>query len=710
MSLQPLLIELLTEELPPKALSKLGDSFAESIFQSLKKDGVLSNSSTCTKFATPRRLAVLITDVLSQAPQQRRREKLLPVSIGLDANGQASAPLIKKLSSLGIEQVNLAQLERDGEGKNETFYIQLDQAGLSLTDAAQQAINTCLSKLPIPKVMRYQIDAGTAQAVDVQFVRPAHHLIVMHGSEVLPVHALGLKSSNTTLGHRFLSDGSLTIKHATEYETTLESSGKVIADFDKRLNQMKLALNEKAQGHQVLMPQSLLEEVCSLVEWPVVYDCSFEKEFLDVPQECLILTMQTNQKYFALTDQKGKLVNQFLIVSNIETKTPDAIISGNERVVRPRLADAKFFFEQDKKKALKDRIKDLSKVVYHNKLGTQLERSERVQTIALWIANELFANQSQITQDTQRAAEIAKCDLLTDMVGEFPELQGIMGRYYAHHDGESAEVAQACMEHYFPRFAGDQLPQSQVGTVLALADKIETIVGIWGIGLAPTGEKDPFALRRHALGICRILIEKQLPLKVQNLLEIAKATFKQAEVQDNAQLHEIYQFILDRLKAYLKDQASDGKNYTSQEIDAVVSLNPNILADLLQRLAAVRAFAQLPEAEALAAANKRIGNILKKVDGQTPSSVNPTLFQEAAEKSLYQALETIEPQARAALQKGEYAQALKAFASIRAATDQFFADVMVMCPDEKLKNNRIALLHQLHTLMNQVADISKLAN
>jgi glycyl-tRNA synthetase beta chain len=529
--------------------------------------------------------------------------------------------------------------------------------------------------------------------------------VALHGSSTIPVNCLGLQSNNITWGHRFLSTGSITIDHADNYASLLEVQGKVLASFEARLEKIKSDLMAAANGLEVLMPQSLLEEVCSLVEWPVVYPCQFEKEFLDVPQECLILTMQTNQKYFALTDQSGKLSNKFLIVSNLATKTPEAIISGNERVVRPRLSDAKFFFEQDRKKPLAQRTPLLSKVVYHNKLGTQLERTERIQHIAQHIAQLL----GQPAELAQKAALLAKADLLTDMVGEFPELQGIMGRYYATHDGEHADVAAACMEHYLPRFAGDSLPQTAIGMILALADKLETLVGIWGIGLAPTGEKDPFALRRHALGICRILIEKHLNLDIVALIEFVKSQFPQAEVQTQAVVADIHQFILDRLRAYLKDQQLDGEPYSTNEVESVASQQPRVIADVLQRLQAVRKFSNLPEAQSLAAANKRIGNILKKVDFEIPTKVDDALLSDGAEKQLADSVKKVTPLVKASFSQGDYTQGLISFASLKDPVDQFFNDVMVMDPNTQLRDNRLALLREMHTMMNQVADIGKLA-
>ena len=701
-----LLIELFTEELPPKALSRLGQSFADGIFLGLKNLGLANQNSIATSYASPRRLAVHITNVLAKAPDRQTKEKLLPVSIALDANGQATPPLLKKLAALGHENINLNQLERQGTDKAEAFYINLNIEGETLKAGLQSVLEQTISKLPIPKVMRYQINPGTPQAQDVEFVRPAHGLVALHGSSTIPVNCLGLQSSNITWGHRFLSTGSITIDHADNYASLLEVQGKVLANFEARLEKIKSDLMAAANGLEVLMPQSLLEEVCSLVEWPVVYPCQFEKEFLDVPQECLILTMQTNQKYFALTDQSGKLSNKFLIVSNLATKTPEAIISGNERVVRPRLSDAKFFFEQDRKKPLAQRTPLLSKVVYHNKLGTQLERTERIQHIAKHIAQLL----GQPIELAQKAALLAKADLLTDMVGEFPELQGIMGRYYATHDGEHADVAAACMEHYLPRFAGDSLPQTSIGMILALADKLETLVGIWGIGLAPTGEKDPFALRRHALGICRILIEKHLNLDIVALIEFVKSQFSQTEVQTQAVVADIHQFILDRLRAYLKDQQQDGEHYSTNEVESVASQQPRVIADVLQRLQAVRKFSSLPEAQSLAAANKRIGNILKKADFEIPAKVDDSLLSDGAEKQLADSVKKVMPLVQASFSQGDYTQGLISFASLKDPVDQFFNDVMVMDPNTRLRDNRLALLREMHTMMNQVADIGKLAS
>jgi glycyl-tRNA synthetase beta chain len=700
-----LLIEVFTEELPPKSLRRLGDAFSEGIFTALKTAGLSSTSSQVTGFATPRRLAVLITDVMAQAPDYPVREKLLPTNIAFDADGKATAPLLKKLSSLGYAEIDLSSLEKAGEGKNEALYLNVIAKGATLEQTAQTALEQTLNKLPIAKIMHYQVQQKDGSLAEVQFARPAHRIIALHGSNILNISSLGINASNQTEGHRFLAPGVLSIATADHYETDLLTKAKVIPSFSKRRAQIEAALQKAAGDDLVLMPDSLLDEVTALVEWPAIYTCHFDQEFLEVPQECLILTMQTNQKYFALIDQQGKLRNRFLIVSNLETSKPDAIISGNERVVRPRLSDARFFFTQDQKRPLASRVADLAKVVYHNQLGNQLDRTKRVQGIATRIAKKLGADEKL----AHRAAEIAKTDLLTDMVGEFPELQGIMGNYYAKHDGENAEVAAACSEHYMPRFAGDILPLSQTGTILAIADKLETLIGIWGVGLAPTGDKDPYALRRHALGICRLLLEKNLSLSLPELLELAREQFPQKEVQEKAQVADIYAFIIDRLRAYLRDQSVAGTPFTGAEIDAVLSQSPAQIHDLIARLTALREFNALPQATQLAAANKRISNILKKITTAIPEACSSKLLQIPAESALYQALEAATPVLNAAYEKRQFVELLKTLVSLSEPIDQFFADVMVMDPNPKLRDNRIALLQQLHQKMNLVADLGKLA-
>src|SRR6201996_1791156 len=690
-----LLVELLTEELPPKALARLGDAFAEGIAQRLVARDLIDGELSFERYATPRRLAVTIKNVRAVAPEKHVREKVLPVSVALDKDGQPTAPLAKKLAALGFPDFSVNDLERAQEGKAEAFFLRYAAPGATLADGLQAALDETLTKLPIPKVMTYQRPDGT----NVQFVRPVQRLTTLHGDEVVPVSALGIDADDTTLGHRFLSEGFVQIQHADAYADTLLHKGRVVANFADRKETIRTHLHAQADGDQVVMPESLLDEVTSLVEWPVVYACRFEDEFLQVPQECLILTMQTNQKYFALTDANGKLRSRFLIVSNIETSTPGDIVEGNERVVRPRLADAKFFFEQDKKKPLADRVPLLANVVYHNKLGSTLQRVERIEALA----GEIAALTGADVALAKRAARLAKADLITDMVGEFPELQGTMGTYYARHDGEPEEVALACSEHYQPRFSGDALPSTVTGTIVALADKLETLVGIWGIGLQPTGEKDPFALRRHALGVLRILVEKQLPIDLVELLRVTYALFASVpNVVDSTQA--IYEFCIDRLRGQLRE-----RGYSAGEVDAVLALNPTRFDDIVARLDAVREFATLAEAASLAAANKRISNILKKSEGSNAGGVQVSLLVEAAEKALHAQLEQVAPRVQSQLAERQYTGALSALAALREPVDTFFNDVMVNAEDPALRANRLPLLGALHQQMNCVADISRLA-
>ena len=698
----PLLIELLTEELPPKALQKLSEAFAQGVHEGLVKHGLAAKDSAVHPYATPRRLAVLVEGVRTQADDVQKRDKVLPVSVGLGADGQASASLVKKLTAMGFADKTPADLEIENDGKQDIFYLSHTQKGAVLSEVLQGILADAAAKLPIPKVMTYQIHAGTTAEQDVQFVRPVKRLLALYGADVLPVTAFGVKADRVTDGHRFLGKTAINIPNAHEYAHILRTEGMVEPDYKVRRESIYEQLKNKAGAYQVIMPEALLDEVNSLTEYPVVYKAEFEPEFLSVPQECLILTMQTNQKYFAMTDDKGALVNEFLVVSNVLTDDPSQIVEGNARVVRPRLADAQFFFEQDKKRSLDEMVGKLQSVVYHNKLGSQGARVARVQAIAAYLAEQLGAN----VADAKRAAYIAKADLVSDMVGEFPELQGVMGRYYATHHGEKADVAAACAEHYQPRFAGDELPTTQVGLIAAIADKLETLVGIWGIGLQPTGEKDPFALRRHALGVVRMLLEKQLPLSLS-------ATLNQVQEQfaDNAQVinsvAEVQAFMLDRLRGLLKD-----KGYAPAQIEAVLAKNPDDLSELMVQLQAVQAFAVLPEAQDLAAANKRCVNILRKAAEKNEAiapSLNDSLLQEAAEQHLAKAMSSIRPAVEQAISQHDYAAALSALAALREPVDAFFADVMVMADDAAVRANRLKLLQDLASLMNGVADISQLA-
>jgi len=619
----------------------------------------------------------------------------MPVSVGLDEKGQPTPALLKKLSALGFDASALGQLKREGEGRAETLFFDSMVKGATLSDGLQKAIEYALAKLPIPKVMTYQLKDGWSS---VNFVRPAHKLVALHGAEVVPVSVLGLRAGRETQGHRFEAKNPVvSIKDADSYAQQLESEGAVIPGFEARRAEIEKQLQAAAakEGLQPIEDQALLDEVTALVERPNVLTCQFEKEFLDVPQECLILTMKANQKYFPLLDAAGKLTNKFLVVSNISPADASAVIGGNERVVRPRLADAKFFFDQDRKKSLMDRIPGLAKVVYHNKLGTQGERIERVAALARAIGAKLDGE--NLANQADRAAVLAKADLLTDMVGEFPELQGIMGRYYALHDGEPADIADAIEDHYKPRFAGDELPRNSVGVCVALADKLQTLADMFGIGQLPTGDKDPFALRRHALGLVRMLIERDLSLDLPWLFHAVK-------LADAKVVEQLSGFIYERLAGSLREQG-----YSALEVDAVVSLRPQRLGDIPKRLAAVRAFAALPEAASLAAANKRVGNILKKVGADVAARVDAALLKEDAERALSDALNAVKPQADAAFERGDYTASLQTLAALKAPVDAFFDHVMVNTEDAALRQNRLGLLAILHQAMNRVADLSKLS-
>jgi glycyl-tRNA synthetase beta chain len=704
MTTKNLLVELFVEELPPKALKKLGDAFGQVLLEQLKLAGLASEDSQITAFASPRRLAAHVSSIAAAAPDKTISQKLMPVAVGLDAGGQATPALLKKLQALGADASAVAGLARQTDGKAESLFYSSLVKGATLAEGLQKALAEAIARLPIPKVMTYQLADGWR---DVKFVRPAHGLVALHGSEVVPVEALGLKAGNITHGHRFEATvDPVVLKDADSYAATLLKDGAVIASFDERraeiARQLAAAAARVGGGVKAIDDDALLDEVTALVERPNVLVCQFEQEFLDVPQECLILTMKANQKYFPLLDAAGKLTNKFLVVSNITPDDPSFVIGGNERVVRPRLADAKFFFDQDRKKTLASRVEGLSKVVYHNKLGTQGERTERVRAIARAIGLQLGG--AALATKADQAAQLAKTDLVTDMVGEFPELQGTMGRYYALNDGLDADIADAIEDHYKPRFAGDTLPRNDVGVVVALADKLETLVGMFGIGNLPTGDKDPFALRRHALGVIRILVEKNLPLDLSTLAACGTLAFRTLAIP-NSTLQLMYRFFYDRFESLLGEQG-----FKAQEIDSVLSQNPERLAEVPKRLAAVRAFATLPEAPALAAANKRVGNILKKTAGTVDAKIDPSLLQEPAEKALADAIESVAAHADKAWAAGDYTANLQALAALKAPVDAFFDQVMVNADDPALRANRLGLLATLHAAMNRVADLSKLAS
>jgi glycyl-tRNA synthetase beta chain len=694
-----LLVELFVEELPPKALKRLGEAFGQSLHDGLRAQGLLAEGAALTSYASPRRLAARISAVRAVAPPKAVSHKLMPVAVGLDATGAPTPALLKKLAALGAGAAAAAGLRRAVDGKAEALFLDSVQPGATLASGLQRALDEALAKLPIPKVMQYQLGDGWTS---VNFVRPAHALVALHGSEVVPVSALGLVAGRLTHGHRFeAAVDPVVIDDADGYEQRLREQGAVIVSFAARRAEIARQLREAAasEGLRPVEDEALLDEVTALVERPNVLRCSFEPEFLAVPQECLILTMKANQKYFPLLDADGRLTHRFLVVSNVSPADPSRVITGNERVVRPRLADAKFFFDQDRKRTLASRVPGLAKVVYHGKLGTQGERVERVRLIARQIGEQIGG--LALADLADEAATLAKADLLTDMVGEFPELQGIMGAYYARHDGLRDAIADAIEDHYKPRFAGDALPRGDAGLAVALADKLETLAGLFGIGQLPTGDKDPFALRRHALGVVRMLVERRLRLAVPQLVGLAFRAFPEGHGQAQA---EVLRFLHERLSGWLREQG-----WSAQEVDAVLALEPAQWAALPQRLAAVRAFATLPEAAALAAANKRVGNILRKSDDAPGVEIDPARLVEPAEQALAAALGAVAPRAEAAFEAGDLTASLQALAALKAPVDAFFDAVMVNAEDPALRANRLALLRALHRAMNRVADLARLA-
>ncbi|ODU08083.1 MAG: glycine--tRNA ligase subunit beta [Rubrivivax sp. SCN 71-131] len=712
-----LLVELLVEELPPKALRALGDAFASKLQEGLQLNDFLEPGSEVTTFATPRRLAAHISHVRSDSqPRPLPPRTLMPVAVAYK-DGSPTAALEKRIRSLYSEGVSIESLYRERrlfnvveDGKDVVKHDPGLAAGSSLHVALEGFVLDAIAKLPIPKLMQYQLERGEGPDfqpgwTSVNFVRPAHGLVALHGSEVVPVRALGLTSGRTTQGHRFeAARPEITLQDADGYAQQLRDEGAVIAGFDARRAEIVRQLSEVAgrEGLEPIDDDALLDEVTALVERPKVLLCRFEPEFLAVPQECLILTMKANQKYFPLLDGGGRLTERFLVVSNIDPADPSRVIGGNERVVRPRLADAKFFFDQDRKHTLESRVPQLAKVVYHGRLGTQGERSERVRAVARRLGEQLGG--PALAAQADRAALLAKADLVTGMVGEFPELQGVMGGYYARHDGEHEAVALAVEDHYKPRFAGDALPRGEAGLVVALADKLETLAGLFGIGQRPSGDKDPFALRRHALGITRMLVERGLPLGLPALVSAAFHAFPAGHGQAQA---EVMHFLYERLVGYLRELDA---GYSAHEVDAVVALRPDHWATLPQRLAAVRAFAALPEAQALAAANKRVANILKKSEAAAQVALEPALLHERAEQALAAALAEVGPRADAAFARGDFTASLQTLAALRAPVDAFFDEVMVNVDDPALRANRLALLQALHAAMNRVADLARLVS
>ena len=663
-----LLVELLTEELPPKSLRALSEAFMASLLAGLAKAQLVSGKDART-FATPRRLAVSVAHVAAAA-QDRESEVPGPST---SAPAQAVAGFARK------HGISVDKLERRAGAKGEVYVARAKVTGVRLDNVLASLVEDALKSLPVQKLMRW--GAG-----DAQFVRPVHGLVMLHGKKVVPGKVLGLESGNRTRGHRFMGKGDIILASADEYEAKLREDGMVVADFAARRAEIERQLKAEAERRQATLGtyQDLLDEVTALVEYPQVYAGAFDPAFLEVPPECLILTMRQNQKYFPLFDGAGKLQPGFLIVSNMKVADPRHIIAGNERVVRPRLEDARFFYNQDRKRRLEERVPQLGRVVYHGKLGTQLERVERIQLLSGRIARALGADAAA----AERAAWLSKADLLTGMVGEFPELQGVMGRYYALHDGEPREVADAIEAHYRPRFAGDALPEHPVACTVALADKLDALAGLFGIGQAPTGERDPFGLRRAALGVVRILVERSVPLSVKEYLGGSE---------------KLEAFLLDRARGYFEE-----RGYSANEVESVLSLKPPRLDLVPKQLEAVRAFSSLAEADSLAAANKRIGNILKQADA-VPAEYDVGLMTLPEEKSLEKAFGLLRLDVDRAFQVLDYTGALKALASLKAPVDAFFDKVMVMDKDPRVRANRIGFLGTLHGTMNRVADLSKLA-
>ena len=696
--MKSLFVELQTEELPPKALKKLSEAFAAGVEKSLAAQSLLTEKSAVKVFGAPRRMGVRITEVLEKSPDTAFEQRLVPVRVGLDADGNPTPALTKKMAALGIT-ASVADLKRVNDGKNEQLVYEGVRAGVAVKDALQKALEESVKNLPIPKVMNYQLADGETT---VQFVRPVKHLTALYGEDVVDLEMFGLKAGRVTMGHRFESAGEIEIPSADAYEDTMRSVGHVVADYAERRAMLVAGLEEAAAkaGGTLIAPEDLIDEANSLTEWPVIYVSEFEEKFLDVPEECLILTMQTNQKYFPMRDAQGRLMNRFCLVSHIHAADGGkAIVSGNARVVRARLADAEFFYRQDCLQTLASRVPGLAHVVYHNKLGSQGERMLRVKAIAHAVAEKIGADSLK----AERAAELAKADLRTLMVGEFPELQGIMGEYYARHDGEDEAVAEAVSQHYLPRFAGDKLPEGPVAVAVALADKLETLAGMFGIGQMPTGDKDPFALRRHALGVLRMLIEKNLSVGLDELVAIAFAVETKVEgVQDASEA--LTHFFFDRLRVMMREAG-----YTAQEVDAVLAKQSTDIAQTPKKLEAVHKFMQMPESASLAAANKRIANILKKSADAAVGDVVTALLAEDAEKKLFDVLGDHEPIAKLFFEKGEYEGMLATLTPLKTPVDAFFADVMVNSEDEKLRLNRLALLKRLFTLMNRVAELSRLA-
>lgn len=685
-----LLIEIGTEELPPKALKRLATAFREGVQQGLEKSQLAFGKLEW--FATPRRIAVLVSslDTHQTDKEVQRRGPAITAAFGEDGCATPAAQGFAK--SCGVAVEDLEKLETD---KGAWLVFNAIEKGQATSQLIPDIVKTSLDQLPIPKRMRWG-------SLDAEFVRPVHWLVLLFGDETIDCEILSVKSGRETFGHRFHHPDKLYLSEPKAYEPILETEGRVIVDFGKRCEAIRALIAEaaaKIKGNAVI-DENLLEEVASMVEWPVAVTGNFDKSFLEIPAEVLITTMKDNQKYFHVVDKTGNLMPHFITISNIDSKKPDYVRQGNEKVVRPRFVDAEFFWKQDRQTRLGERLDSLGKVVYQQKLGTMFDKVQRVARLANVMATEMAVDVPM----AERAALLSKCDLMTDMVSEFPSLQGVMGRYYAQHDGEPAEVAIALDEQYKPRFAGDTLPETSFGQIVAIAEKLDSIVGIFAINKVPTGDKDPFALRRAALGILRITIEKQLDTNIVSLIEKSIESYenklpdlKKRELQNNC-----YDFIMERARAYYLDSG-----VSPDVFDSVLAQQPGQPFDFDQRVKAVTVFRKLPEAESLSAANKRIANILKDVSA-AQQKVDESLLQETAEKNLYNTLQDLTSKVTPLFEQREYETALTILAQLRESVDKFFDDVMVMVDDEKLKKNRISLLQNMRTLFLQVADLSRL--
>ena len=687
---QDLLIELGTEELPPKALKKLSDAFTASLVEQLAAASL--EHGDVEPYAAPRRLAVLIKAVPEKQPDQTVKRTGPAVQAAFDADGNPTKAAEGFARSCGV---SVDEVSRIQDGKVEKLYYELTQPGSSLSALFPAMVEKALADLPIPKRMRWGDN-------DYQFVRPVQWLLMLHGSDVIDAEIMGHKAGNTSRGHRFHAPADITIANAADYADRLREQGYVEASFETRRDLIRGDVEAKAQELDgvAVIDDELLDEVTALVEWPIIIAGNFEERFLDVPKEALIKTMQDNQKYFAILDDDGNLKPHFITISNIESKDPKQVSEGNERVIRPRFADAEFFWNQDRKHKLEDNNEALKKIVFQNKLGSVYDKASRVSALAGFIADKLGSN----VEHAQRAGILSKADLSSEMVLEFGSMQGIAGRYYAEHDGEPGDVPAAIQEQYKPLFAGDSLPQTATGQAVSLADKLDTLMGIWAAGQQPTGAKDPFALRRAALGVLRIIIEGELELNLRELLEQASAAYAD-EIGAKEKVQEVYDFAMDRLRPYLVDQG-----YTPQQFEAVVAVNPASPLDFTKRISAVKKFSAMKQADSLSAANKRIRNILKKVEGTVADTVDRKLFQEAQETSLFGAIATQKMATKPLLETGEYDKVLANLATLKDTVDAFFDSVMVMAEDEALKNNRIALLAELRAMFLQVADLSQLQN